>query len=323
MPASLIDAVEAFKTVMLESDRCLRGRAQSSDAVQVQVTAGCNHLEQALNEHIARDSALETMVGRFVFRETIPYFALGHFNDRALAKPRGYAGDYATIEMLYQDTPSGSGRLGPLIDRWTRNLPAARAVKNRRALLAQAIRGVARFSGPGPITVTSLAAGPARELFDVIAAPGAPDVYATCIDIDAEALGYASQMAERLGVADQFTFAQDNVVRMAQGRGRTVLAPQRLIYSLGLTDYLEDALVVQLIDWAYDQLEPGGTLIIGNVVPAKPTRAFMEHILEWPLIDRSADDMRGLFARSRFGGAAVTLELEPAGVDLFASCTRG
>jgi hypothetical protein len=172
------------------------------------------------------------------------------------------------------------------------------------------------------VVLTSLAAGPARELFDVLGAPDAPRVHATCIDIDAEALAYASQLAVRLGVAEQFTFAQDNAVRLAQGRGRTALAPQQLIYSLGLTDYLEDDLVLKLIDWAYEQLLPGGRLIIGNVVPANPTRAFMEHILDWPLIHRTADELRALFARSRFGAAPVALELEPAGVDLFATCTR-
>jgi hypothetical protein len=323
MSPGLVDAVEAFKTAMLEGDSCLRGRVPDADAAQALVSNGCDQLEQALREHVAHAGPWQASVGRFVFRETIPYFILGHFNDRALAKPRGYAGDYATIEMLYQDAPHGDGRLGPLIDRWTRHLPAARAVKNRRALLAEAIRGVtARYSSSQPVAVTSLAAGPARELFDVLAAPDAPAVHATCIDIDAEALAYTSRLAQRLGVAGQFTFAQDNVVRLAQGRGRTTLAPQQLIYSLGLTDYLADALVVQMIDWAYESLQPGGTLIVGNVVPTNPTRAFMDHILEWPLIHRTADELRELFARSRFGAAPVALELEPAGVDLFATCRK-
>jgi hypothetical protein len=90
----------------------------------------------------------------------------------------------------------------------------------------------------------------------------------------------------------------------------------------GLTDYLEDALVLKLIDWAHDALVPGGTLIVGNVVPANPTRAFMDHILQWPLIHRTADEMSDLFAQSRCGETHVAMELEPAGVDLFATCIR-
>ena len=76
--------------------------------------------------------------------------------------------------------------------------------------------------------------------------------------------------------------------------------------------------MVNLIDWAYDKLLPGGTLIIGNVVPSNPTRAFMDHILEWVLIHRSAEQLTELFRRSRFGSQPVSLRQEPSGVDLFA-----
>jgi extracellular factor (EF) 3-hydroxypalmitic acid methyl ester biosynthesis protein len=80
--------------------------------------------------------------------------------------------------------------------------------------------------------------------------------------------------------------------------------------------------VVDLINWAYDQLLPGGTLIIGNVVPSNPTRAFMDHVLEWVLIHRSEEELRSLFTRSRFDTTPVTFRLDPAGVDLFAYCRK-
>ena len=213
--------------------------------------------------------------------------------------------------------------VGPLIDRWTLELPAAQAVKNRRSLLAEAMREVAAgWPAAEPVRVTSLASGPAREFFDVLTAADPPNVIATCVDIDHEALAYASGIAQQLGLTDRFTFAQDNVVRLTQGRGHTALGPQALIYSVGLTDYLQDAFVVNLIDWAHELLQPGGTLIIGNVVPSNPTRAFMDHILEWVLIHRSEQELRELFGRSRFGSTPVTFRTEPAGVDLFAFCRK-
>jgi CRP-like cAMP-binding protein len=324
LPDSLLNAIEMFKTAMLEVDRGLATSKLATDDAQTKVSAACTRLEDALREHIQRAGYLEGAIGTYVFRETFPFFMLSTFVDRAFTKPRGYAGDYATIEMLYADRNTGDSRLGPLIDRWTHELPAARAVKNRRALLAEAIRGVAaEWPQMSQLAVTSLAAGPARELFDVIGAPGAPNLLATCIDIDYDALAYASGIANQLGVADHFTFAQDNVVRLSQGRGHTALGPQALIYSVGLTDYLQDNFVVDLINWAYQQLLPGGTLIIGNVIPSNPTRAFMDHVLEWVLIHRSEDQLRSLFNRSRFGATPVTFKLEPAGVDLFAFCRKG
>jgi extracellular factor (EF) 3-hydroxypalmitic acid methyl ester biosynthesis protein len=323
LPPTLVDAVEAFKTAMLETDRGLKDRKLAEDGAQVRVGEACDSLEIALREHIERDGHLEGAIGTFVFRETFPFFMLSRFTDRAFSKPRGYAGDYATIEMIYQDTAAGDGRLGRLIDRWTLELPAAQAVKNRRSLLVEAIRDVAAsWPATEPVRVTSLASGPAREFFDVLTAADAPNVLATCVDIDHEALAFASGIAQELGLSGHFTFAQDNVVRLTQGRGHTALEPQALIYSVGLTDYLHDAFVVNLIDWAHELLLPGGTLIVGNVIPSNPTRAFMDHILEWVLIHRSEAQLRELFARSRFGSAPITFRTEPSGVDLFAFCRK-
>jgi hypothetical protein len=224
LPPTLVDAVESFKSVMLEVDRGLKDRQLAAEAAQEQVTGGCDSLVQALREHIFRDGHLEDAIGTYVFRETFPYFMLSRFIDRAFTKPRGYAGDYATIDALYEDIAMGDGRLGPLIDRWTRDVPAARAVKNRRALLADAINVVAsQWGGPGPFPVTSLAAGPARELLDVLTQSAAPSLLATCVDIDPDALAYASGLAQRMGVLEHFTFVQDNIVRLCRGRGHTAL----------------------------------------------------------------------------------------------------
>ena len=71
-----------------------------------------------------------------------------------------------------------------------------------------------------------------------------------------------------------------------------------MIYSVGLTDYLNDEYVVDLINWAYNNLLPGGTIVIGNVVPSNPNKAYMDHILEWVLIHRTAEELRNLFKRS-------------------------
>jgi extracellular factor (EF) 3-hydroxypalmitic acid methyl ester biosynthesis protein len=323
LPASLVDAVEAFKTSMLEVDRGLASSKLARDVAQVQIDAACNGVEEALRAHVVRHDQLVGAIGTYVFRETFPFFMLSQFAERAFTKPRGYAGDFATIEMLYDGKATGDSRLGPLIDRWTLELPAAQAVRNRRSLLAESIREVAADRQlPGPLPVTSLAAGPARELFDVASGPNALNLLATCIDIDFDALAYASGIARELGVTDHFNFAQDNVVRLCQGRGHTALSPQALIYSVGLTDYLQDNYVLDLINWAYDMLQPEGTLIIGNVVPSNPTRVFMDHVLEWVLIHRSEDELRSLFSRSRFGTSPVRFVLEPAGVDLFAFCRK-
>lgn len=157
---------------------------------------------------------------------------------------------------------------------------------------------------------------------DVLASAARPDLRATCIDIDPEALAYAASAARAHGVGEFFAFARDNVIHLAEGRGRTPLAPQHLIYSVGLTDYFDDAQVIALLDWTYSHLVPGGRVVIGNFGPSNPNKFFMDHVVHWRLIHRAADELRALFERSRFGGSDVTVRAEDSGVNLFAICQK-
>jgi len=323
LPPKLVDAVEDFKSEMMVADRLVKeGKAEESE-IQAKVSAACTMVMGKLRDQIAIDRHLEQGIGTYVFRETFSFFMLSRLLDRAYMKPRGYAGDFFTIEMIYTDEAAGDGRLGRYIDRWALDIAACRAVKNRRGVLNKAICDVheANRSG-GPTYVTSLASGPARELFDLFHDGPSPDLRATCIDIDNQALTYAAGIAEVMGVTERFSFAQDNVVRLAHGRGKTQLHPQHMIYSIGLTDYLRDDFVVKLLDWIYDRLMSGGTAVIGNFDVSNPNKAFMDHVVEWELIHRTVDDIHGLFARSKFQQTPVTVRAEDAGVNLFAFVTK-
>ncbi|MCC6558067.1 MAG: cyclic nucleotide-binding domain-containing protein [Polyangiaceae bacterium] len=322
IPPRLIEVVEQFKGEMLQADRLVKEGKTAEAEIQEKVSAACQMITDKLRVHIEAERHLEKGIGAYVFRETFSFFMLSRLVDRSYTKPRGYAGDFFTIEMVYSDEPAGDGRLGRFIDQWFLRIPAARAVKNRRGLLTRAIRDVARQRSAGPTYVTSLASGPARELFDLFSSDAPPDIKATCIDIDNQALTYAAGLAERFNVTDRFGFAQDNVVRLSHGRGKTVLNPQHMIYTIGLIDYLRDDFVVKLLDWIHDKLLPGGTAIVGNFDTCNPDKAFMDHILEWELFHRTAEELRALFARSAFGDAPVEIRVEEAGVNLFAFATR-
>jgi CRP-like cAMP-binding protein len=323
LPPSLVEAVEAFKTAMMQTELALKDKKLDDAAAQDRVSAACEAITATLREHVQKMTHLEQHIGAYVFRETFSFFMRSANVDRWFTKPRGYAGDFYTIELVYANQATGEGRLGRFIDRWALGIAAAQAVRNRRGLLNEAIRAVAARVGPSQTTrITSLASGPAREVFDLFADTKVEDVHATCIDIDAEALAFASERARELGIQDRITFAQDNVIRLSRGRGKTTLEPQHLIYSIGLIDYLEDEHIVRLLDWIYDQLLPSGTVILGNFDAENPDKAFMDHILEWRLIHRTPDALRGLFARSKFGDTPMEVTYEERHVNLFAICTK-
>ncbi len=68
-----------------------------------------------------------------------------------------------------------------------------------------------------------------------------------------------------------------------------------LIYLAGPFDYLNDCTARTASIRLGEALAPGGQALIGNFGPANPTRPFMELVLDWTLVHRSADDLRRLF----------------------------
>lgn len=320
---ALAGAVALFRTVMLCVERALIDKTIDDEEAQRQTSHACDELSTALAEQAQGDCPEALAQGAFAFRETFPTFMKSRFFDRVFSKPLGYAGDYGTIELIYSNQPAGEGRMGRFLDRWIMDRPAPRAVRSRRSFLTDLIREEAtHWRESTPMPITSLGSGPAREVFDLFEADPDPRIHVTCLDIDAEALACAATEARRLGVSDSMTFVRDNLVRLARGHGSTNLPAQKLIYSVGVIDYLNDDFVVLLLNWIYDHLQLGGAVVLGNFDVANPDRAFMDHIAEWSLRHRSPEQLRGLFGRSKFGVSIVAIMAPEVGVQLFARCVK-
>lgn len=259
-----------------------------------------------------------------------PWVAASGLGDRALHKPAGYAGDFQTIRMVYADVPCGSCWGGRFIDARILESPAAWAVKNRRGLLTAEIEAsvTAAAAAGRRARIASLGAGPAEELFDLwhrLQAGGARERMPRCtlVDMDDGALEHVRRRGDAEGCADALQPMPVNLAWAALGRTDARLVDQDLIYSAGLIDYFKDNLLVRLLDWIHAGLRPGGRVVLGNFHPDNPTRRLMETSLEWVLIHRDEDDMRRVFARSRFGADALRCFFDPSGVNLFVEATRG
>lgn len=287
------------------------------------VDAACSAIRDGLAQHVVRNRGLADAIGAYVFRETFPFFMASHIIDRCYTKPRGYAGDYETINMIYQGEAAGDGRIGPLIDRWAMAQPAILAVRQRRATLTSHIARIRAAQPSGTqVKITSLAVGPGREFFDVLESDNERNLFITGVDIDPEAVNFVAARTGELGVSSQIRLIQGNIIRMARGNRPVEISLQHLVYSLGLMDYLQDAIVVACIDWMFDLLLPGGEAIIGNFDAENPDKPFMDYIMEWVLIHRSADDLRELFSRSKFGDRPVEVFSDTTNFQLFARCVK-
>ncbi|NQU47832.1 MAG: cyclic nucleotide-binding domain-containing protein [Planctomycetes bacterium] len=325
MPAwqAIEPAIDGMKEMMLRAEKLTRkSKGTPPDELFAQTHAGFDQLCTLLTQELGPDADIDDPsreeVGALVRREMHPYMMLTRIVERIYTKPRGYAGDFLTIQWMYENQTGGIGAAGQLIDAAFLERPAARAVRNRRQLLANEIKQAIERGGQ----VASLACGPAEELFDVFAEKGNDSFKATCLDIDLQALAQVSDRRDEEGLKLQMRLEQANLVYLATGRSKLELPPQDLIYSIGLIDYFQDRFVVALLDWIYDCLAPGGKVILGNFHPSNPDRALMDHVLDWRLIHRDEDDMNRIFSASKFASKCSEIRKEPAQVNLFAMAVK-
>lgn len=239
-------------------------------------------------------------------RLTSDVFCRSRMIDRALRKPRGYAGDHALMDIYYTGDVAPAG-LGHVLDSYMHTIPASRAVVARKEYVKAWL--ASRVTRRSCAKVVDLACGPCRierELFD---AGRVADAHLVVVDNDPEAIAYARRV---LGpYVEQVEFAEENAIKMARARAvPPSIAGASFVVSLGLFDYLPRVLAVNLIRALRASTAPGGELLIGNFAQGNPTRPFMEWASDWVLIYRSHEEFMQLFLDAGFPPEDLTCERE-------------
>lgn len=315
---AITQRLEAFKALA----KAVEGRApggQVGDADARELQAAFNGLVLDLNpiEGKAAAGAVEA-----VHAELLPFIKLSAVGERCLTKPRGYAGDYRTMAMIYGNHAAGTPPLGPVIDAAILGQDAMAAIRARVPLLAAELKGLFAASVK-EFHVTSLGAGPASEMFEAFETADAKGrLSLNCVDVDREALAHVTARAQAHGLSTHVRNWQANLIHLAMGRQELDLAPQDIIYSLNFADSLNDEMAIGLLDWVHSRLRAGGRVMLGSLHPSNPSRGLMDHVLDWRVVHRDAADLERLFKASRFGKAPARILKEPKGVGLLAECVR-
>ena len=326
--ARLEPALQCFKWLVAQADKEAITSGEISAELAEKVCASfrtlCLLMHQEIGDSASVPQPIKDACGAQMQCELLPYLLLTHTAERLYSKPRGYAGDFMSIAEIYRNQPAGSGRVGALIDRCFLDAPPAIAVQNRCQLLADDILRTMSFnSSNGPVYITSLACGPAAEIFDVFQQLSDPTrLHVSLIDIDYQALAYVDAQVTRHKVRRQIRLHQGHLMHLATGQQRLDLPVQDLVYSIGLIDYLSDERAVALIDWIHTLLRPGGRVILGNFHPRNPTKALMDYVLDWKLIHRSEAEMDRLYMQSAFQRGCSNILYEAQDINLFAECTK-
>jgi len=223
--------------------------------------------------------------------------------------PRGYPGDFETIEALCAgQSQAQPGTVEFYLERYALSSPAAQQHRNKIQIQKELIRSVLCRGG----RVLSLACGSCLDLVGEDHALTTGGGLFVGFDQDRDALALA---AERSGSFPNVHVVQGNVIRHL---GKLeAYGPFDLVVAGGLFDYLPDKWATRLLADVRKRLlvREGGQVFITNIADPNPLRSWMSYLADWVLIERSGDDMAALFSEAGYGDpTTLDLRLDPTGL---------
>jgi len=239
------------------------------------------------------------------------------FVHRLQTWPRGYPGDFETVEWLCDARNRAEmGSVPWAIEQCALQSPVAQQHRNKVGLQARAI--LSTIVANPSARIASIGCGGCRDLSliqDYIPPSHGSFVL---VDADADALTFARERLQ--GLNGRCEFVQGRVPRVL-GRLRE---PGRfnLVVAGGLFDYLPDRWAVATLAAIDELLVPGGRLLLSNIARGNPFRPWIEYLADWRLLEREEADMQRLLCGAGFGGAAIKVSRDTTGLALIVEATK-
>lgn len=247
------------------------------------------------------------------FREAInPWFSKSWYMDRALRKPRGYPGDYETLESIYNEKTKSHG-IGEALDLYFLQSDLAKAVRGRKNMIRDLFPGFLS-SHPETPRVLDIACGPCREIRELVDRNRKDHFMFTGLDFDDEALAFAKATITQSGFPpDNLSLVKHNVLRLTSGaRNVKIFGKFDLIYSVGLYDYLPDDVLIRILDGTAEMLAPKGQYLVAFKDSDKYDCTEYQWHVDWYFYQRTEADCRRLLGQSRL--KVVSMDRDPSGV---------
>lgn len=226
-------------------------------------------------------------------------------------KPRGYAGDFRLIDKIHMRETSEDPALRKW-DKYFHEADSSTAVRNRKSYFIHQVKRLTDvYQSP---RVLNLGSGPCRDVFEYYSVATENKALIDCIDMDKDALEYASGLCDRY--YKYINYVNRNVFRFKANKS------YHMIWSAGLFDYFSDKLFVRLTNKMYQFLEKDGELVIGNFSTENPGKTEMEVYGKWFLNHRSKETLTNLAMEAGVLRNNICVHKEQTGVNLFLHLTK-
>jgi len=259
---------------------------------------------------------------KMIREKTNPLISKSYFMNHARTWPRGYQGDYLLLEGVYRNIPLSQG-LGYYLDRHSLSTTLSVAVRERLAVLRDLL--AIQLRSREELRILNIACGSCREVLDLAQEVKTSRAKITCVDFDVEALRFSSTRLSHAGIpSDQLEFRRYNAMKMInRDRNMREFGMQDVIYSAGFFDYLQDHVLVPLLQALYELLNTGGKLI----APFKDSRRYKTQEYHWFIkwdgfYQRTEQDMWMLFEKAGIPFSAIKTKRDRSEVILFFEATK-
>jgi SAM-dependent methyltransferase len=276
--------------------------------------------ERMFFEHLMRIDEMSSLTSagnkdnmlKFFFELCGQELKKGHAQMYCREKPRGYAGDFKTIDLIYTHRVENSG--DAIWDHFFHRQAAPQAVRNRKSYFRDLYGRIATVH-PG-FSLLNVACGPCRDVVEAVSTYGCGETIHN-IDMDADAIEYSKKLVEEAKPLNAFIEWQQANAFMFRAR-RTY----DLVWSAGLFDYLDKKAASRLLKRMWGWTNKGGRVVIGNFHPENPSKNYMEWDGEWFLIHRTEEDMIEMSSLAGIPQQALSFEKDATGVQLFMTATK-
>jgi hypothetical protein len=204
-----------------------------------------------------------------LFRESgIPVGMKSDIVKHAFLKPRGYAGDYGLIEMVYNNKIISKG-FGHCADKRFLVDDYANAVRGRKDMMKDILLQFLSNTPLKSVEILNIACGSCREIREMFAEnsfAGPSKVIFTFVDQDQEALDFSREALNNSPSGVEYRFLQHSVYNFMKEpeRYREMLSGKDLVYTIGLADYIPDQTLQTLVVFLFSLVKAGGKLVIAH-----------------------------------------------------------
>jgi len=290
----------------------------------------CHRLKDITDILLKRADSVESVIDKRVTIKKIkesfrclcgPLAYKGKLVKRAFEKPRGYPGDYLTIEYVY-DNKSISEDMGVCCDRYFLSDKYASAVRNRKDKMKDMLIEYLSARRNCSLDILNIACGSCREIKDIFSAKQvlSGNTVFSLVDQDQEALDFSEKsLSSDKPKNTKINYFQHDITNYIKD-GNTyssILGRQDLIYSIGLADYLPDIILKKVLSFFFGQLKDRGTLIFAHkdIDMYKPVST--DWWCNWTFYSRNEKKVLELLSACGMGDIDIKLEREKSGLIIF------